>query len=159
MKNKIFAIVILVLVLSFFVVKSSFALYRNLINPNGSIATASWNVTLNQEHEDNNLYIVAGDDNSTASYTVNITSTSEVDIDYSIIVDDIPQGVKIKLDDGDYLTPTNHKIIYADIGIINYSDENKTKSHTVTFKADSNAEIIIDDEVNVNVKVKQVLNN
>ena len=159
MKKKMLLIIILVLVLSLFVIHSSFALYRNIINPNGNIATATWNVTLNQEHEDNNLYIVAGDDNSTASYTVNITSTSEVDIIYSIVVDDISQGVKVKLDNGEYQTPSNNKVIFVDVGTINYSDSNKNKSHTLTFKADSNAESVIDNEININVKARQVLSN
>ena len=157
MKKKMLLIIILVLVLSLFVIHSSFAIYRNIINPNGNIATATWNVTLNQENEENNLYIVAGDDNSTASYTVNITSTSEVDIIYSIVVDDIPNGVTVKLDDGEYQTPANNKVIFVDTGTINYSDNNKTKSHTLTFKASDQAEIVLDEELNINVIARQVL--
>lgn len=159
MKKKMLIIVILVSVLSFFVIRASYALYRNAVNPNGNIATAIWNVTLNQDNEENNLSIVAGDENSTASYNVNIVSTSEVDIIYSIVIDDIPSGVTVKLDDGEYQTPSDNEVIFVDVSTINYSDENKTKTHTLTFKADSNTEDTLDEEVNINVITRQVLTN
>ena len=159
MRKKILLIAILVLVLSFFVIKGSFALYRNIVNPNGNIATAIWNVTLNQNGVNNNLAVVKGDENSTASYTVSITSTSQVDIVYSIVVDDIPTGVKVKLDNGEYQTPTNGKVIYVDVSTIDYSDTDKTKSHILTFKADSNAEVALQEEINVNVTARQTLAN
>ena len=157
MRKKILTIVILVLISSLFVIQSSFALYRRIFNPNGNIAAATWSVTLNQSNEENNLSIVAGDETSTASYTVNITSNSEVDIIYSIVVEDIPSGVHVKLDDGEYQTPSNNEVIFVDVSTINYTDQNKTKSHTLTFKADSNAEDTLNEEININVMTRQVL--
>ena len=159
MKKKILTIIILVLVLSFFVIKGSYALYRNIVNPSADIAAATWSVTLNQAGENNNLSVVAGEENSTASYTVSITSTSQVDIVYSIVVDDIPTGVKVKLDNGEYQTPTNNQVIYVDVSTIDYSDTDKTKSHILTFKADSNAEAALQEEININVIARQVLAN
>ena len=159
MKNRILIIIILVLVSSLFVIQSTFALYRMISKSTGSIATATWNVTLNQENELNNLSLIAGDENSTASYTVNITSTSQVDIIYTIVVNNIPAGVKVKLDNGEYQTPSSNKVIYADVSTINYSDENKAKSHTLTFKAENNTENLEDEELNINVIARQVLAN
>ena len=159
MKKKVLIIVILVLVLSFFVIKATFAMHRNMVNPNGDIAAATWNVTLNQNGVNNNLLVVAGDENSVASYTVSITSTSQVDVVYSIVVEDIPSGVTVKLDNGEYQTPTNGQVIYTDVSEINYSSVNKTKSHTLTFKANSNAENALQEEINVNVVARQVLAN
>ena len=159
MRKKILTIIILVLVLSFFVIKGSYALYRNIVNPSADIAAATWSVTLNQTGENNNLSVVAGDENSTASYTVNITSISQVDIIYSIVVEDIPEGIIVKLDDGEYQTPTNGQVIYTDVSTINYSDTNKTKSHILTFKANSNAAAALQEEININVIARQVLAN
>ncbi len=157
MKKKILITIILVLISSLFVIQGSFALYRRIINPSGNISAATWNVTLNQENEDNNLSVVAGDENSTANYTINIISNSEVDIIYSIVVDDIPNGVKVKLDDGEYQTPSNNKVIFANVATINYTDQNKSKTHTITFKADSNAQNALNEEININVITRQVL--
>lgn len=160
MKKKMLIIVILVSVLSFFVIRASYALYRNVVNPNGSIATATWNVTLNQDNEEKNLSIVAGDENSTASYNVNITSTSEVDIIYSIVVDNIPAGVEVKLDDGEYQTPSSdNQIVFSDVSTINYASENKTKTHVLTFKAESNTEEVLDEEIDITVVARQTLTN
>ena len=159
MRKKILTIIILVLVLSFFVIKGSFALYRNVINPSADIAAATWSVTLNQSGVNNNLAVVAGDENSTASYTVNVTSTSQVDVIYSIVVEDIPEGVKVKLDDGEYQTPTNGQVIYVDVSTINYTDVNKTKSHILTFKAESTATAALQEEININVVTRQTLTN
>ena len=145
--------------MSFFVIKGSFALYRNVINPSADIAAATWSVTLNQSGVNNNLAVVAGDENSTASYTVNVTSTSQVDVIYSIVVEDIPEGVKVKLDDGEYQTPTNGQVIYVDVSTINYTDVNKTKSHILTFKAESTATAALQEEININVVTRQTLTN
>ena len=65
------------------------------------------------------------------AYTVNITSTSEVDIIYSIIVDNVPSGVTVSLDNGNFTLPTNNKVIFANVSTINYSDVNKTKSDII----------------------------
>ena len=159
MKKKMLIIVILVSVLSFFVIRASYALYRNVVNPNGNIATATWNVTLNQDDEEKNLSIVAGDENSTASYNVNVTSTSEVDIIYSIVVDNIPDGVEVKLDDGEYQTPSDNQIVFSDVSTINYTSENKTKTHVLTFKAESNTEEVLDEEIDITVVARQTLTN
>ena len=159
MRKKILTLIILVLVLSFFVIKGSYALYKNVINPSADIAAATWSVTLNQSGVNNNLAVVAGDENSTASYTVNITSTSQVDVIYSIVIEDIPEGVKVKLDDGEYQTPINGQVIYTDVSTINYTDVNKTKSHILTFKAESTATAALQEEININVVTRQTLEN
>ncbi|MBQ9019120.1 MAG: hypothetical protein IJ097_02260 [Bacilli bacterium] len=157
MKDKILMIIIQILVLSFFMIPASYALYRSITNSNNSIATAEWNVVLNESQDNNYMSVIAGDSTSIASYTINITSKSEVDIIYSIVIDNLPSGVAISLDNGEFIEEVNNKVIFADVSTINYSDTNKTKSHTLTFKALSNAEYVNNEEVNINVIARQTL--
>ena len=159
MKRKILIIVILVIVVSFFIIPGSLAIYRNIVNSNDNIASAQWNVVLNQSSVNNYISVVAGDSTSSASYTINITSTSEVDITYSIIVNDIPSGVTVALDNGSFETPTNGTVIFSNVSTINYSDINKTKSHSLTFKAASGATYVTDEEIDIDVVARQLLAN
>ena len=123
---------IIVSIFVFFVIPLTYALFKGIINSSAAMNAASYSVTLNQTQEDSYISVVAGDNTSSASYTVNITSTSEVDIIYSIIVDNVPSGVTVSLDNGSFTTPTNNKVIFANVSTINYSDVNKTKSHKQT---------------------------
>lgn len=159
MKKKIILIVILFFVVSFFVINGTLALYRKAINPNGTIAFAKWDVSLNQNDENNHISVVPGDETSTASYTINITSLSEVDIIYTIVLNDVPQGVSVALDGGEFTAPTNNKIIFNEIGTIRYSDNNKTKSHILTFKAAQGTTYVANSEIDVNVIARQRLDN
>ena len=157
MRKKILITTIIVLVLSFFIIPGSYAIYRNILNSNGNIAAAQWNVTLNQDGVNNYISVLAGDATSSASYTVNVRSISEVDIVYSIVVSNIPSGTTVALDNGSDQQPTNNQIIFNNAGTILYSDVNKTKTHTLTFKAASGATYVSNQEVNVDVIARQTL--
>lgn len=157
MRKKILITTIIVLVLSFFVIPGSYAIYRNILNSNGDIASAQWNVTLNQVGVNNYISVLAGDATSSASYTVNVRSISEVDIAYTIVVSNIPSGTSVALDNGSYQQPTNNQVIFNNAGTILYSDVNKTKTHTLTFQAASGATYVSNQEVNVDVIARQTL--
>ena len=159
MKRKILIIAILALVLCFFVIPGSLAIYRNIANKNNNVASAQWNVVLNQSNVNNYISVVAGDNTSSASYTVNITSTSEVDITYSIVVDNVPTGVTVSLDNGSFQTPSNNTVIFSNVSTINYSDVNKTKSHSLTFKAAAGTTYVTDNEIDIDVVARQLLAN
>lgn len=159
MKKKMILIVILFFVVSFFVINGTLAIYRNTTNPNGNLILAKWDVSLNQSGIDDHISIIPGDATSTASYTVKITSVSEVDIIYTIKVEDLASGISVSLDGGNFVIPTDNKVIFNEIGTINYSDASKTKTHTLTFKADQNAQFSTDSEINVNVIARQRLAN
>ena len=89
----------------------------------------------------------------------NITSLSEVDIIYTIVLNDVPQGVSVALDGGEFTAPTNNKIIFNEIGTIRYSDNNKTKSHILTFKAAQGTTYVANSEIDINVIARQRLAN
>lgn len=139
------------------VMPATLALFRSLAAANGQIVPAEWNVELIDTGDNNHISVISGDNNSSASYRVSITSTSEVDVIYSIIVDDLQDGINVTLDGVTTLASDDDKVIFSEIGTINYTDQNKTKVHTLTFTADADSEAVIDKEVNINVIARQVL--
>ena len=154
-KEKVKMILIIVFILSFFLVPSTFAIYKNSALTYSNLNLAEWSVSLNQDNENNYLSIIPDPENVTASYTLNITSNSEVDLTYSIVIDDLPSGVSVKLDDGTFISEINHQVFFNSAGSISYDDVNKTKSHVLTFMASPNAEFVDEHEVNINVIVSQ----
>lgn len=149
-------IIISILVI-LFIIPMSYAIYRSYSTVGGNIATASWNVSLNQNNVNNNLTIIPGENGTTASYTINITSNSEVDVIYSIVIENLPSGVSISLDDGSFVAANNNKVVFTDVGTILYSDANKNKSHVITIKANSNTQYVNNQEIDVNVIARQAL--
>ena len=149
-------IIISILVI-LFIIPMSYAIYRSYSTVGGNIAAASWNVSLNQNNVNNNLTIIPGEAGTTASYTINITSNSEVDVIYSIVIENLPSGVSISLDDGSFVAANNNKVVFTDVSTILYSDANKNKSHVITIKANSNTQYVNNQEIDVNVIARQAL--
>lgn len=149
-------IIISILVI-LFIIPLSYAIYRSYSTGGVTMAAASWNVSLNQNNVNNNLTIIPGENGTTASYTINITSNSEVDVIYSIVIENLPSGVSISLDDGSFVAANNNKVVFTDAGTILYSDANKNKSHVITIKANSNTQYVNNQEIDVNVIARQAL--
>ncbi len=156
MNKKVVALSVMVVALSF-IIPFSYAIFRSVASINGSLAVAEWDVELIDSGDNNHLSIISGDTSSSASYRITITSASQVDVIYSIVVDGVPEGTNVTLDGTTTLASSNDKAIFSEIGTINYSDTNKTKTHTLTFTADENTESVEDEEININVIARQVL--
>ena len=150
------SIVVIVAIL-LIIIPITYAIFRSYTNANGSIVAATWNVTL-KDSGNNYLSIIPNSDISEASYNISITSQSQVDMVYSIIIEDLPSGVSVSLDNGDYISEINNKVIFSDVGTIAYSDNDKTKLHVISFKASGSASYVDNKEVNINVIARQLLN-
>lgn len=135
----------------------TYAMYRKGKTGSGSLDAATWSITRTQPGGDIDL---VADDTTTDTYTLTVTSASEVDVIYKIIIDNVPTGVSVKLDDGAYQTPpANSNTITINAGTINYNDSVKTKTHTLTFKASANAQLVTDEDVDIDVEFRQGLGN
>lgn len=159
MMNKKISNIIIIMIAIFLIIPSSYAIYKNIASSSKVIVTAEWDVDLNQNNINNYLSIVPEPNGTTASYALNITSQSEVDVIYSIVIRDLSDGVSVSLDNGQFIQEVNGIVTFADVSSILYSDAVKTKSHIVTFKADSTAQYVDDHEVNVNVIARQIITN
>ena len=130
--DKIKIRIILIAITALIFVYSSFAIYKNNSRANLLTTAATWDVSLN------------------------ITSQSEVDMLYNIVIDDLPSGVSVKLDNGSFIPESSGEVIFNNAGSILYSDVNKTKTHTLTFKAASGTSYVANEEININVITRQV---
>lgn len=160
MKKKIvLKIAIIIGILSLFLIPSTYAIFRGVIGSSSSLVLASWNTSLNESGVNNYLSIVPEPNNTDASYTLNITNNSEVDIIYTIIIDNIPTGVSVKLGNGQFVQETNHKVIFSNAGTIYYNGVSRTESCLLTFKASSSASYVNDHEIDISVIVSQPISN
>ena len=155
MKRKLFLIVVIAFVVSLFIFGNSYAIFRNNSSVSWSLSVATWNVTLEQQNVNDQLTLVP--ENTTANYTLNVKSLSEVDVKYTIVINNLPAGVEISLDGGNFVSQVNNSITFADAGTILYSDNSKIKSHTLTFRATQGTVPSSNSEVNIDVLVQQIL--
>lgn len=154
-KRKKTYIIAAIVIIFLFIISSSLAIYKKRQGNDGEILLATWDVSLNQTGVNDSLTVVPETYNPT--YTLNITSQSQIDIRYTVVISNLPAGVEVSIDNGTFRSPVNNTISFADVGTILYSDNEKTKTHTLTFKANSNATVINNQTVDIDVIVKQIV--
>ena len=145
-------------VVSFFAIKYSFAIYRTTALTHGDITTATWSVFLDQTGLNDHLSVVADPNGTTASYTLNITSHSEVDVVYSIVLNGLSDDVSVSADNGTTFTKENNgSVTFTDVGTINYVSGGNTVTKTLIFKALSTAEFVTNNPIDIKVIARQAL--
>ena len=154
-KFVIFLFVYLFLFTSYFST-ITLAKYVGRISSSGTMAIAKWDVSLDtSDNASNTLNMTIGNTNTNASYILKITSLSEAKTSYSIVLSDLPEGLEVKLDDGNYKKQTNNKIVFDNAGYINANAETKTKTHTLTFGVAIDSDTITGSEINIDVVFNQ----
>ena len=154
-RTKIIICSIVILIIMLFVVPKTLSLFKSNTQISGDLNLAEWNVSLVETGANTSLTVVPGTSNAT--YAVSVRSLSEVDVEYDIIITNLPAGVEVSLDNGSFQTQANNTITFANAGTILYSDSLKTKSHTLTFRAASGTAAVNNQTVNINVIVQQAL--
>lgn len=148
-KKLLNVIILIVLIgLSYFTA-TTFAKYISSLNRSISGTIAKWDVSL---AGDNNapINLIAG--NNTQTYSLSVTSTSEVKANYVIEITNVPTGVKAKLDNGSYVSPSSNKITLSNSNT--YLPPNSvgtTKNHTITFQAALSTNVISNSNMTLNV--------
>lgn len=143
----VFLFIYFILFTSYFTF-STVAKYAGEISRTNQISVARFSV--NATGNNANIDMIAGNGGSSLTYTVTITNTSEVATNYSIMLTNVPTGVKVKLDNGSYMSGTNNEISFNNAGTFAPNDSNSTRTHTLTFMAEigtatqSNASIGLD---------------
>lgn len=154
MKKKTIVIILSVFV-CIFLISSTYSILKKGADSSKNIATATWSVELVQDGVNDELSIMPG--YTTADYLLKVKSTSEVNVKYDIIISDLPSGVEVDIDHAnDYQTQDdNHTITVPNAGTILYTASNKTNTHTLTFRGASNAQVINNQTVTIDVVVTQ----
>ncbi len=142
-------------VLSFIVIPSSYAVFKSYASSEESLASANWNVSLTQNGNDNYLTIVPEPENVNDTYTLHMTNNSDVDVIYSIIIDNVPSGVSAKAGNGNFVSESNNKILINNAGVIHYAAGGSTEDCVLTFKAASNATFVDEQQVSISVILSQ----
>ena len=104
-------VITILVALAFIIIPSSLSVYKSGSESSTTVSLAQWSVSLNQTGETSTLSVVPN--GATATYTVNIAATSEVDIEYIIVVNNLPAGVEVSVDNGGYLQQSNNSITFA----------------------------------------------
>ena len=131
LKNINTTILISTLMLLVFVVilliPKSISRYHNSKYGNGQTPVALWNVSTTSS--DSTINLVAG---STTTYTFTVKNYSDVAVVYSIEINNLPIGIQVRLDLGDYLSVSNNKIVISPAGELEFSGTTQ-RTHTLTF--------------------------
>ena len=149
MHNKKIEMIVLILLLSLFVIPSSLGIYKSGGNTPSAFAPANWNVSISSNSSST---MQLTENSGTSSYNLTVTSASEVDTDYKIIVSNLPSGVQVKLDNGNF-EPYSSTVTFNNAGTILYGGQPQT--HTLTFRANTGATLVNNQQVSVNVEFKQ----
>lgn len=157
MKKKIiFLLLFPVIMLFVFCATKTFAIYRKNASADGDLSAATWSISRSTSQQGDSIDVIP--ELASDTYNLTVTSSSEVDVTYTIIISNLPSGVEVLLDNDttNVYTPTSGTIT-IDAGTINYNDAIKTKNHTLTFRATSNAQYVNSQEIDIDVEFKQTL--
>ena len=108
---------------------NTYCKYQSNNSFNNSIAIAKWEVDTNINNEILNLV----SNNNVQDYIVNISYKSDVASDYQIILSNIPEGIKVSLNDDMYINSDNNHQIVFNAGIINATKEQVNIADTLHF--------------------------
>jgi len=157
MKNKVKLAVILFL-LAIFLVRSSFSLFRDSYAGKTSMASATWDVTLEQNGVNDDLTVISGISN--ANYTLNVKSLSDVDVKYDVILSNLPSGIEASIDGTNFTLASNGIVAFTNVGVIPYNATNNgVDTKTITLRGTNGATAVNNHVVTVDVVVKQVVDD
>ncbi len=154
-KKMLIKLMIVIIFLAIIIIPSTLSIFKSSSQGYGELALAEWNVTLIDSGASTALTVVP--EISNATYSVTVRSLSEVDAKYSIVINNLPTGVQVSLDNGAFQTQSSNTITFSNVGTILYSDSQKTRTHTLTFSAVSGATPVNNQPVNISVVVEQIL--
>ena len=140
-----------ILLTSYFTVHT-FSKYLDVIQKQGTVNVAKWNVSIDGE-TNSSLDIISGnlqDNLEQQSYILTVTSTSEIASDYSILITNVPEGIEVKIND-DIIEENNNEILIENVGSFNANDVNSTHNHILTFIDPTSAQEISNQEISIDV--------
>ena len=151
-KKILFRIACVAFVLYLFFIASyvpyTYAKYKSSSSGSAEISLANWNVSI--AGGNNSITVTSG--GSTTDFTLTTTNNSEVDVTYSLILTNVPSGVSVKVDNGNYYAEENNSITIPNIGTLEVDGSN---THTLTFKAILDAVEVDNQQIGIDVEFKQ----
>lgn len=115
------------LILSSFFITKTFSKYSSNYVENANVEVAKWDVSANLPDAD--ITIAPASENT---YTLTVTSNSEVSLSYSIKISNISKNTYVVIDNDKYSNGGNN-FTFSDYGNININDQSRTKTHILKF--------------------------
>ena len=133
----------------FIIVISSltYAKYQEKATGTVEIEGAVWDVSL---VGDSDIELTTGEEKN---YNVHVENNSEVDVTYSIIIENLPDDIQVKLDDNEYVEETDNKVTFSNVGEL-LVDETTERNHELSFTTPLEAEET-ENEISIKVQFKQ----
>jgi len=107
--------------------------YKSETNGTSNATVAKWDVSLTPVTIGNEFDIVTG--NTIVDYSIKVLSNSDVSCRYSIIISNVPNDIKVSLDDGTEQTPSNNKVTFSNVGSFIIGDDIEEHTHKISFSA------------------------
>lgn len=115
------------LILSSFFITKTFSKYSSNYVENANVEVAKWDVSANLPDADITIAPV-----SENTYTLTVTSNSEVSLSYSIKISNLSKNTYVVIDNDRYSNGENI-FTFSNYGNININDQSKTKTHILKF--------------------------
>ena len=110
-----FAVLLLicVIILTIVFIINTSAKYTSTTQGNSNVSLAKWNVLAEPVTASNTLNVVVG--NNAVDYMMRVTNNSDVSCSYTITISNVPNGLKVSLDDGTEQLPTDNIVTFENV--------------------------------------------
>lgn len=116
-------------------------------------STAKWDVSVTPVTANNTIDVVVG--NNAVDYLVRVVSSSQVSCNYTITISNVPNSLKVSLDDGTEQLPTNNVLTFTNAGSFLAGDATTERTHKLSFRADLSTDAFNDD-ITISVAFNQI---
>ena len=118
-----------------------------------NMQVAKWAVSANGDADE--LELTAGRDEQ--SFNLTVTNDSEVESSYTIIVSNIPAGVKVGIDDERLRDPESGTVEFSNRYYLLGAQDDKTKTHVLRFAAELTDDTVVlpGEDVAIDVRFTQ----
>lgn len=131
------------------------ARYTGKAEETGTVSVAKWDVSLAGEDSQTLPTITIGDSSTYQIYNLRVMSESEVALNYSLKISNVPDELIVEIDGTQY-TPTNNEITIDNLGSFEANDSETTKIHEMKFIVPIDSDTINAQTLDIDVTFTQV---
>ncbi len=121
----------------------------------GTISVAKWDVSLVGENSQTLPTITIGDSSTYQIYNLRVMSESEVALNYSLKISNVPSDLIVEIDNVEYI-PINNEISINNLGSFVANDPETTKIHQMKFIVPIDSETIDAQKLDIDVTFTQI---
>jgi hypothetical protein len=135
---------------------STMARYASTLNSSGTTTVAKWDVSISGLDNQTLPTITIGGSSTYQNYTLTVTSYSEIALDYSLIIDNAPNGLRVQVDGGTTYDAAGGSVTIGYLGSFVANDSTTTHTHTLKFMVPIGGDEFSNQELGIDVIFTQV---